>query len=107
MVAPLASGGMGAVYLARHVTTGERVALVTRRGKVLRIDPAAVNPQGAAGNGVAGVKLAADGDEVIAALPLLVLMSCEEAPDTRGKAVRMAAGCLLGLVSLNTYLVYA
>jgi DNA gyrase subunit A len=44
--------------------------LVTRRGKVLRIDPAAVNPQGAAGNGVAGVKLAADGDEVVAALPL-------------------------------------
>ena len=37
---------------------------------MLRIDPAAVNPQGAAGNGVAGVKLAADGDEVIAALPL-------------------------------------
>jgi DNA gyrase subunit A len=49
---------------------GYHLALVTRRGKVLRIDPAAVNPQGAAGNGVAGVKLAADGDEVIAALPL-------------------------------------
>jgi len=27
LVAPLASGGMGGVYLARHVTTGERVAL--------------------------------------------------------------------------------
>jgi DNA gyrase subunit A len=52
---------------------GYHMALVTRRGKVLRIDPAAVNPQGAAGNGVAGVKLAADGDEVIAALPV----SCE------------------------------
>ena len=38
--------------------------------KILRIDPAAVNPQGAAGNGVAGVKLVADGDEVIAALPI-------------------------------------
>ncbi len=49
---------------------GFHLALVTRRGKILRIDPAAVNPQGAAGNGVAGVKLAADGDEVIAALPL-------------------------------------
>ncbi|MGV0871492.1 DNA gyrase subunit A [Mycolicibacterium sp. XJ879] len=46
------------------------LALVTRRGKILRIDPAAVNPQGVAGNGVAGVKLAGDGDEVIAALPL-------------------------------------
>jgi DNA gyrase subunit A len=52
---------------------GYHLALVTRRGKILRIDPAAVNPQGAAGNGVAGVKLAADGDEVIAALPI----SCE------------------------------
>jgi len=49
---------------------GSHLALVTRRGKVLRIDPAAVNPQGAAGNGVAGVKLAAEADEVIAALPL-------------------------------------
>ena len=49
---------------------GSHLALVTRRGKVLWIDPAAVNPQGAAGDGVAGVKLAADGDEVIAALPL-------------------------------------
>ncbi|MET0476295.1 MAG: DNA gyrase C-terminal beta-propeller domain-containing protein, partial [Mycobacterium sp.] len=49
---------------------GHHLALVTRRGKILRIDPAAVNPQGAAGNGVAGVKLAGDGDEVIAALPL-------------------------------------
>src|SRR5215204_5998469 len=27
LVAPLASGGMGGVYLARHVTSGERVAL--------------------------------------------------------------------------------
>jgi DNA gyrase subunit A len=52
------------------LTPGSHLALVTRRGKVLRIDPAAVNPQGAAGNGVAGVKLAAEADEVIAALPL-------------------------------------
>lgn len=49
---------------------GYHLALVTRRGKVLRIDPAAVNPQGVAGNGVAGVKLAGDDDEVIAALPV-------------------------------------
>ena len=48
---------------------GHHLALVTRRGRILRIDPAAVNPQGAAGNGVAGVKLATD-DVVIAALPL-------------------------------------
>ena len=49
---------------------GYHLGLVTRRGKILRIDPGAVNPQGAAGNGVAGVKLAAEGDEVIAALPI-------------------------------------
>jgi DNA gyrase subunit A len=51
---------------------GSHLALVTRRGKVLRIDPAAVNPQGAAGNGVAGVKLGSGDpeDAVIAALPL-------------------------------------
>lgn len=52
------------------LTEGTHLALVTRRGKVLRIDPATVNPQGAAGNGVAGVRLA-DGDEVIAALPII------------------------------------
>ncbi len=49
---------------------GAQLALITRKGKVLRIDPATVNPQGAAGNGVAGVKLGGGGDEVIAALPL-------------------------------------
>mgnify|MGYP000486488092 FL=1 len=51
------------------LSPGSHLALVTRRGKVLRIDPASVNPQGAAGNGVAGVKLG-EGDEVIAALPV-------------------------------------
>lgn len=49
---------------------GSHLALVTRLGKVLRIDPSVVNPQGAAGNGVAGVRLGKDGDEVVAALPL-------------------------------------
>ncbi|MEN4464266.1 DNA gyrase subunit A [Mycolicibacterium fortuitum] len=50
---------------------GAHLALITRRGKVLRLDPATVNPQGAAGNGVAGVKLASEGgDAVIAAFPL-------------------------------------
>jgi DNA gyrase subunit A len=65
-VAPDITGLLASGVLA----DGYHLALVTRRGKVLRIDPAAVNPQGAAGNGVAGVKLAADGDEVIAALPV-------------------------------------
>jgi DNA gyrase subunit A len=58
------------LLLSGVLADGYHLALVTRRGKVLRIDPATVNPQGAAGNGVAGVKLAADGDEVIAALPV-------------------------------------
>lgn len=49
---------------------GAGLALITRKGKVLRIDPATINPQGAAGNGVAGVRLATDGDEVIAAVPI-------------------------------------
>ena len=51
---------------------GAHLALVTRYGKVLRIDPGTVNPQGAAGNGVAGMRLSADDadDAVIAALPV-------------------------------------
>jgi DNA gyrase subunit A len=49
---------------------GAHLALVTRAGKVLRIDPSAVNPQGAAGNGVAVVRLADGDDAVIAALPI-------------------------------------
>lgn len=49
---------------------GGHLALVTRAGKVLRIDPSAVNPQGAAGNGVAGIRLADGDDAVIAALPI-------------------------------------
>jgi len=49
---------------------GAHLALVTRAGKLLRIDPASVNPQGAAGNGVAGIRLGETGDEVIAALPI-------------------------------------
>ena len=43
---------------------------MTRAGKVLRIDPSVVNPQGAAGNGVAGIRLADGDDAVIAALPI-------------------------------------
>lgn len=49
---------------------GSHLALVTRAGKVLRIDPETVNPQGMAGNGVAGIKLADVTDELIAALPI-------------------------------------
>lgn len=65
-VAPDITGLLGSGVLR----AGAHLALVTRRGKVLRIDPAVINPQGAAGNGVAGVRLAEDGDQVIAALPI-------------------------------------
>lgn len=41
---------------------------INRKGRMLRIEPATVNPQGAAGNGVAGFLPAKDDDEVIAAV---------------------------------------
>jgi DNA gyrase subunit A len=41
--------------------------LVTRKGKVIRIAPFSINPQGVAGNGIAGMKLAEDDDAIIAA----------------------------------------
>jgi DNA gyrase subunit A len=65
-VAPDISGLLASGVLPE----GAHMVLVTRRGKVLRVDPSVINPQGAAGNGVAGIRLAEDGDEVIAALPV-------------------------------------
>lgn len=61
---------MDGLLVSGVLPAGAHLALVTRRGKILRIDPSTVNPQGAAGNGVAGVKLADTVDAVIAALPL-------------------------------------
>lgn len=65
-VAPDIAGLLGSGVLP----DGAHLALVTRAGKVLRIDPSVVNPQGAAGNGVAGIRLADGDDAVIAALPI-------------------------------------
>ena len=65
-VAPDITGLLGSGVLR----AGAHLALVTRRGKVLRIDSAVINPQGAAGNGVAGIRVAEDADEVIAVLPI-------------------------------------
>lgn len=65
-VAPDISG----LLVSGVITEGGHLVLITRRGKVLRIDPASVNAQGAAGNGVAGVKLADPDDAVIAAFPI-------------------------------------
>lgn len=46
---------------------GEDLLLVTRKGKVIRIALGDINPQGVAGNGIAGVKLAAEDDAVVGA----------------------------------------
>ena len=49
------------------------LAIVTRAGRVLRIKDGAINPQGIAGNGVAGITLDPDfpgGDTVIGAFPV-------------------------------------
>ena len=46
---------------------GEDLILVTRKAKVIRIDVSTINPQGVAGNGIAGVKLSDEDDQVIAA----------------------------------------
>jgi DNA gyrase subunit A len=46
---------------------GQDLFLVTRKGKVIRIAPFSINPQGVAGNGIAGMKLAEDDDAIIAA----------------------------------------
>lgn len=49
------------------------LAIVTRAGRVLRIKDGAVNPQGIAGNGVAGITLDPDfpgGDTIIGAFPV-------------------------------------
>lgn len=53
----------------RGTPQGAHLALITEKGQDAAHRPG-VNPQGAAGNGVAGVRLAKDDDEVIAAVPL-------------------------------------
>jgi hypothetical protein len=44
------------------------------------------------------------GRYIATALPLLLILGTERAPDTYGKALRFAIGCLAGLVSLHGYL---
>ena len=55
--------------LVSGVTTGDTPTLimVSRKGKIARIDLSTINPQGVAGNGIAGMKLSEDDDQVIAA----------------------------------------
>lgn len=49
---------------------GEDLILVTRKDKVIRLDLSAINPQGVAGNGVAGVKLSDPDDLVVGAFTI-------------------------------------
>ncbi|TXH11147.1 MAG: topoisomerase IV [Spirochaetes bacterium] len=49
---------------------GEDLILVSRKGKMLRLKLSDVNPQGVAGNGIAGIKLSGDDDAVISAFPV-------------------------------------
>ena len=48
---------------------GHDLFLISRKGKILRLDIGAINPQGVSGNGVAGLKLADEDDTVVAAFP--------------------------------------
>lgn len=64
-VAPDVSG----VVSAGVVPTGDDVIIVTRNGRGLRINPTSMNPQGIAGNGVAGIKLN-ENDTIVAAFPI-------------------------------------
>lgn len=49
--------------------TGFDLLFVTKLGKALRVNVSTINPQGVAGNGVAGIKLA-DGDELLGVYPV-------------------------------------
>jgi DNA gyrase subunit A len=46
---------------------GYDLFLISRKGKILRLDIGSINPQGVAGNGVAGIKLADEDDTIVAA----------------------------------------
>lgn len=47
------------------------------------------------------------GRYVITALPLLIFLAAERAPDTYGKAARLALGCAAGARSMHAYLHFA
>lgn len=63
----LVSPDISALLVSGVAVDGQDLVLVTRRANVIRIDLGTINPQGVAGNGVAGVKLADPEDSVIAA----------------------------------------
>lgn len=55
--------------LVSGVATGETKHLITvsRKGKIARVDLASINPQGIAGNGIAGMKLSDEPDDAVIA----------------------------------------
>lgn len=63
----LVAPDISALLVSGVAADGQDLVLVTRRANVIRIDLGTINPQGVAGNGVAGVKLADPEDSVIAA----------------------------------------
>lgn len=63
----LVAPDISALLVSGVAKEGEDLVLVTRKGKVIRIELAGINPQGVAGNGIAGVKLADGDDQVVAA----------------------------------------
>lgn len=63
----LVAPDISALLVSGVAVDGEDLVLVTRRAKVLRLELGTINPQGVAGNGVAGIKLADPDDSVIAA----------------------------------------
>lgn len=63
----LVAPDISALLVSGVAKEGEDLILVTRKGKVIRIELSGINPQGVAGNGIAGVKLAGGDDQVVAA----------------------------------------
>ena len=48
---------MDNLVYAGSFTKDEDIYIITTEGKILRLDPSSINPQGIAGSGVAGIKL--------------------------------------------------
>jgi hypothetical protein len=54
-----------------------------------------------------GVNIPYGGRYIAGSLPLLLLVALHRAPDTKWKAVRLAVAAVVGLVSLNNFIVHA
>lgn len=65
----LVAPDISALLASGVAPAGHDLFLISRKGKILRLDIGAINPQGVAGNGVAGLKLADEDDTIVAAFP--------------------------------------